>query len=80
MRRLFQSIAAELHRRGDHGLARRCRTASTDYPEADELTDAPKTKAWDPDWEHQTGDYGSNLGVPPYDKPRPKTKGDEGEE
>lgn len=50
------------------------------FPLADELPTPTKVKPGDLDFELQTGDYGENLRFPPYDKARPKTKGDEGED
>lgn len=64
----------------DDWPARESDAGVTDYPEADSLPPNPEGSEWDEDWELKTGDYGGNLRVPPYDKPRPRTKGDEGGE
>lgn len=76
----LRDIAQELNRRGSPVLARRilaiATSASTEFPEADELPPNPPSE----EDVLKTGDYGEDLGVPPYDRHRPKTKGDEAED
>lgn len=68
MNRLLRRTAVELYVRGSAELARAALAEAANYPEADELPDPPETPEWEMDWKLGTSDFGSDLGVPPYDR------------
>jgi hypothetical protein len=70
-------VADELEKRGALKLSRIVDAEASGLPEADKLPDGEKAKVWDEDWTQQTSDYREDLGYPPYDKVRPKAKGDD---
>ncbi len=77
-------VAEKLEQRGAKRLAasvdktsHRIQAGDTDFPEPDEMSDAPKAQPFENDWRLGTSDMGEDLGYPPYDKPRPRVKGDE---
>lgn len=76
----LDDVAEELERRGDRKLASLVDAEASGLPEADKLPDGEKSQPWDEDWTQQTSDYREDLGYPPYDKVRPRVKGDEAED
>ena len=74
IRKLLRRTAVELYVRGSTQLAREVLVTASDYPEADELPDPPETPEWQTDWKLGTSDFESDLGVPPYDHPRPRVQ------
>lgn len=74
MQKLLRRTAVELYVRGSVDLAREALAEASNYPEADELPDPPETPEWQTDWKLGTSDFDSDLGVPPYDHPRPQVK------
>jgi hypothetical protein len=71
IRTLLRRTAVELHVRGSVDLAREVLAEASGYPEADRLPDPPETPEGETDWKLGTSDFDSDLGAPPYDKPRP---------
>lgn len=74
---LLDTVADTLEQRGSIKLARLVDAEASGLPEADKLPDGEKAKKWDEDWTQQTADYREDLGYPPYNKVRPKVKGDD---
>ena len=70
-------IAQELEKRKATTLATLVDAEASGLPEADQMPDVPKAEPFENDWRFGTSDMGEDLGVPPYDKVRPKVKGDE---
>jgi hypothetical protein len=71
LRSLLRRTAVELYVRGSTELAHEVLAEASGYPEADVLPDPPETPPGTTDWKLGTSDFDSDLGVPPYDKPRP---------
>jgi hypothetical protein len=74
IRTLLRRTAVELQVRGSTELAKAVLTESSNYPEADELPEPPQTPEWQTDWKLGTSDFDSDLGYPPYDRPRPEVR------
>lgn len=74
MKHLLRRTAVELYVRGSTDLAHQVLAEASGYPEADELPDPPETPPGTVDWKLGTSDFDSDLGVPPYDHPRPQVE------
>jgi hypothetical protein len=77
MQTVLDAVAEELDRRKAPLLASVVDAEASDLPEADKMPEPPKLKPNDNDNRLGTSDMGEDLGMPPYDKVRPKVKGDE---